>query len=82
LPTYKVHGTKYLTFETTVEAADPLEAVEIANERQTHQWFLIEDDDVIEATDVFLDEDTSGQLKLNIEEWPSMESGILIEGTN
>jgi hypothetical protein len=59
LPIYRVFGTKYLTFQTHVSASDEYEAIEIANSRPAHEWFQVEDDDVIEATDVFLDDDSS-----------------------
>ena len=46
------------------------------------QWFELETDDSIEPYEVSLDEDTSEDIQLNKDEWPEMESGILITGTN
>ena len=79
---YKVFGRKYQDYQTEVEANDAYEAIDIANQLETHKWFEIESDDVIEATEVYLDEDTSKEIQLNKDEWPEMESGILITGTN
>jgi hypothetical protein len=66
LPIYRVFGTKYVNYYTIVSAADEYEAAEIANSRPSNEWNLIPIDDEIEATDVFLDEDTSIDLQLNI----------------
>jgi hypothetical protein len=65
LPTYRVFGTKYVNYYTIVSAADEYEAAQIANE--SHEWFEIPTDDQIEATDVYLNEDISEDLQLNIE---------------
>ena len=35
-----------------VQAADKLEAYDIANQRNTNDWFIIEHDNVIEIEDV------------------------------
>ena len=59
MPTYRVFGTKYQNYYTIVEAADSFEAAEIANALPATEWSSIATDDVIEATDVFLDEETS-----------------------
>jgi hypothetical protein len=66
LPIYRVFGTKYTNYYTIVSAADEYQAAEIANLRPTNDWDEIPTDDEIEATDVFLDEDTSEDLQLNI----------------
>lgn len=66
MPTYRVFGTKYINYYTIVSAADEYEAAEIANSRPSSDWDEIPVDDEIEATDVFLDEDTSIDLQLNI----------------
>jgi hypothetical protein len=66
LPTYRVFGTKYETYYTIIEAADQFEAVDKANALPELEWNSIPTDDVIEATDVYLDEDTSYDLQLNI----------------
>ena len=59
MQTFRVFGTKYITFQTKVGAEDAYEAIEIANSLPAEKWFQVEDDDVIEATDVFLDDDSS-----------------------
>jgi hypothetical protein len=66
LPTYRVFGTKYHNYYTIIEAADQFEAVDKANELPETEWDSIPTDDVIEATDVYLDEDTSEEVQLNI----------------
>jgi hypothetical protein len=66
MPIYRVFGTKYKNYYTIVSAADEYQAAEIANLRPETDWDEIATDDVIEATDVFLDEDTEIDLKLNI----------------
>ena len=66
MPIYRVFGTKYTNYYTIVSAADEYQAAEIANLRPETDWDEILTDDVIEATDVFLDEDTDIDLKLNI----------------
>ncbi len=53
---FRVFGTKYITFQTKLEANDEYEAIEIANALPATAWSQVEDDDVIEATDVYLDE--------------------------
>jgi hypothetical protein len=52
---FRVFGTKYITFQTKVDAEDEYEAIEIANSLPATEWQQVEDDDVIEATDVYLD---------------------------
>lgn len=66
MPIYRVFGTKYQDYYTIVSAADEYEAAEIANSRPAIDWDLVPTDDVIEATDVFLDDDTSIDLQLNM----------------
>jgi len=61
-----VFGTRYQNYYTIVSADDEYQAAEIANSRPSNEWNLIPIDDEIEATDVFLDEDTSIDLQLNI----------------
>lgn len=68
MPLYRVYGTKYYKFYTDVQAADEYEAAQIANSRSSHDWSGIEDDDVIEATDVTLINDSSEQLQFNMAE--------------
>jgi len=66
LPVFRVFGTKYQNYYTVIDAADQFEAVEIANALPETAWDTVVTDDVIEATDVYLDEDTSMDLQLNI----------------
>lgn len=66
MPIYRVFGTKYTNYYTIVSAADEYQAAEIANLRPGSDWDEIATDDVIEATDVYLDEDTEIDLQLNI----------------
>ena len=66
MPIYRVFGTKYTNYYTIVSAAGEYQAAEIANLRPETDWDEIVTDDVIEATDVFLDEDTEIDLQLNI----------------
>jgi hypothetical protein len=66
LPTYRVFGTKYVNYYTIVSADDEYQAAEIANSRPSIEWNQIQIDDEIEATDVFLDDDTLTDLQLNM----------------
>ena len=66
MPIYRVFGTKYVNYYTIVSAADEYEAAEIANSRPTIDWEIVPIDDEIEATDVYLDDDTSIDLQLNM----------------
>jgi hypothetical protein len=66
LQTYRVFGNKYHNYYTIVEAADQFQAVDIANTLPETEWHSIPTDDVIEATDVYLNEDTSYDIQLNI----------------
>lgn len=58
MPRYRVFGTKYQNYYTHVSAADEYSAAEAANASPNSEWFEVETDDFIEATDVFLDEQT------------------------
>lgn len=66
MPKYRVFGTKYHNYYTIIEAADQFEAVDLANALPETAWNTVVTDDVIEATDVYLNEDTSNDLQLNI----------------
>lgn len=66
MPVYRVFGTKYENYYTIIEAADQFEAVDKANALPETAWDIVVTDDVIEATDVYLNEDTSMDLQLNI----------------
>jgi hypothetical protein len=80
LPTYKVYGSKTQEFYLQVDATGPDEAYDMANEDHV-QWFEIEIDDPIEPHTVELVEQNI-QLNKDNDDYPSMESGILIEGSN
>lgn len=66
MPTFRVFGTKYQNYYTILEAADEYQAVDLANALPETAWNTVVTDDVIEATDVYLNEDTSMDLQLNI----------------
>ena len=66
MPAYRVFGNKYQNYYTIIEAADPFDAIDLANALPETEWDSIPTDDVIEATDVYLNEDTSLDLQLNI----------------
>ena len=66
MTTYRVFGARYQNYYTIVSADDEYQAAEIANSRPANEWNQLPLDDVIEATDVYLDEDTSIDLQLNI----------------
>ena len=58
MPLYRVFGTKFTNYYTIVSATDEYQAAELANARPLNEWDELSTDDVVEATDVFLDEDT------------------------
>ena len=66
LPVYRVFGNKYQNYYTILDAADEFQAVDLANALPETEWNSIPTDDVIEATDVYLNEDTSYNIQLNI----------------
>ena len=66
MPIYRVFGTKYVNYYTIVSADDEYQAAEIANSRPSIEWNQIQIDDEIEATDVYLDDDTLEDLQLNM----------------
>lgn len=80
MQTFRVFGSKTQEFYTDIAAADPGEAYDIAY-KDPLQWFEVEIDDPIEPHTVEL---LDMQLnKDNIEDdYPTMESGIIIGGTN
>lgn len=77
---YKVIGRKYQDYYTKVEATNPNEAYEIAESLETHNWQELITDDVIEPIEVIVDEAEEIQLNKDNDEWPEMDSGILIVG--
>ena len=80
MPTFRVYGSKTQEFYTDVTAADPGEAYDIAY-RDPVQWLDVEIDDPIEPHTVELLEEVQLN-KDNYDDYPSMESGILIGGSN
>ena len=66
LPVYRIFGNKYQNYYTILDAADEFQAVDLANALPETEWNSIPTDDVIEATDVYLNEDTSYNVQLNI----------------
>ena len=81
MPTYKVYGSKTQEFYTNVAAADPDEAYDIAY-KDPVQWFEVEIDDPIEPHTVELVEQNIQLNKDNDDDYPSMDSGIIIGGSN
>ena len=85
---YRVFGRKYQDYYTKVDANNAYEAMELANKQDTTKWFQLEDDDTIEAIDVFLEDNLDKEdlvaaplsdieLIDSNEEWPDLNSGIL-----
>ena len=81
MPTYKVYGSKTQEFYTNIPAADPDEAYDIAY-KDPVQWFEVEIDDPIEPHTVELVEQDIQLNKDNDDDYPTMDSGILIGGSN
>lgn len=81
---YKVYGSKTAEYYVVLEAEDADEAYDIANGDYV-KWYSVDTDDAIEPHTVELaesDKHEDVQLNKDTEELPSMESGILIEGSN
>ena len=78
MKTFKVIGRLMSDYAVNVEAENADQAYDIAANLESHKWSQLETDDVIEPIEVEL---LDIQLNTDIEdEWPSMESGIVIEG--
>lgn len=67
MPTFRVLGEKPMMYWTEVQAKDSYEAYDIADKLTTDKWNLIEQDNVIEPVDVYLN-DEEEQLYLKEEE--------------
>jgi hypothetical protein len=67
MPTFRVLGEKPMMYWTEVQAKDSYEAYDIADKLTTDKWNLIEQDNVIEPVDVYLD-DEEEQLYIKEEE--------------
>ena len=78
---YKVYGSRTQEFYIDVSASDPDEAYDRAQEGHV-QWFEIETDEPIEPHTVELVEQEIQLNKDNTDDYPTMESGILIGGSN
>lgn len=57
MPTFRVLGEKPVMYWVELEAKDSYEAYDIADKLTTDKWNLIEQDNVIEPVDVYLNED-------------------------
>ena len=57
MPTFRVLGEKPMMYWTEVEAKDSYEAYDIADKLTTDKWNELEQDNVIEPVDVYLNED-------------------------
>ena len=73
---FRVFGRKYQDYYMHVEAPDENQAFDEANARPQHEWSSVETDDIIEATDVYLDEEI--QLNKDNNDWPNMDPGIIV----
>jgi hypothetical protein len=63
MATYRVLGEKPMMYWTEVQAKDSYEAYDLAEKLTTDKWFLIEQDNVIEPVDVYLNDDEELYLK-------------------
>ena len=55
MPIYKVYGDKVHSYYTNVSASDPDQAYDIAKLRSALEWNEVENDEVIEISEVILD---------------------------
>ena len=81
MPTFRVLGEKPMMYWTEVQAKDSYEAYDIADKLTTDKWNLIEQDNVIEPVDVYLD-DEEEQLYLKEEEVFEFDPVNVIGDTN
>lgn len=70
---FRVFGRKYQDYWIDIHAKDEYNAIDVANGTDAHKWNKLDNDDVIEAVDVYLNDNTS-------DEYPNMESGIIVGG--
>jgi len=61
---YRVFGRRYQDYKILVTAADPIQAAEAANNSPQSAWEEVPTDDVVEATDVYSDEDNSDEYNI------------------
>lgn len=57
MKTFRVLGEKPMMYWTQVQAKDSYEAYDIADKLTTDKWNLIEQDNVIEPVDVYLNDE-------------------------
>lgn len=81
MPTFRVLGEKPMMYWTEVQAKDSYEAYDIADKLTTDKWNLIEQDNVIEPVDVYLN-DEEEQLYIKEEEVFEFDPINVIGDTN
>jgi hypothetical protein len=57
MPKYRVLGEKMMMYWVELEAKDSYEAYDLADKLTTDKWNLIEQDNVIEPVDVYLNDE-------------------------
>jgi hypothetical protein len=57
MPTFRVLGEKLMMYWVELEAKDSYEAYDLADKLTTDKWNLIEQDNVIEPVDVYLNDE-------------------------
>ncbi len=57
MPTFRVLGEKPMMYWVELEAKDSYEAYDLADKLTTDKWNLIEQDNVIEPVDVYLNDE-------------------------
>jgi hypothetical protein len=57
MPTFRVLGEKNMMYWVELEAKDSYEAYDLADKLTTDKWNLIEQDNVIEPVDVYLNDE-------------------------
>jgi isochorismate synthase EntC len=57
MPTFRVLGEKMMMYWVELEAKDSYEAYDLADKLTTDKWNLIEQDNVIEPVDVYLNDE-------------------------
>jgi hypothetical protein len=57
MPTFRVLGEKMMMYWVELEAKDSYEAYDLADKLTTDKWNVIEQDNVIEPVDVYLNDE-------------------------
>ena len=52
MQTYRVYGEKVHSYYTDVPASDPDDAYDIASSRSTQEWHEVENDEIVEVSEV------------------------------